>query len=966
MDPGLEQIIARLPDPEAAHRFLARVERELPAQFAAMRRKPTVAVNLLTLAAFSPWLGDALLLQPDAIDWLGRQADLDRADTKEDYLEALARFALRRSGSGEQLLLAHFKQRELARIYLRDCLRLATLTETTEELSLLADALLERALTRVHQDLVNRHGVPQTRDERDRIVEAEFAVVALGKHGSLELNYASDIDLMFLYAGAGETAPTTRGASQAAVDNHTFFTRLSEALFKLVGSPGEAAPVYRVDLRLRPYGRDGDLAVRLERAVEYYTSTAQTWERQTLIRARCAAGSPRLVARFLEGVREVVFRPEPLPEALQAVRAAKEKIDRNELARGGGFNVKLGPGGIREVEFITQALQLAHGGRDPWVRAPRVLIGLQRLADKKVISDSDRAALSDAYVFLRTVEHRLQMAQGVQTHRLPTDSRDLEVLARRCGYDPQAGDPAALLRRDLERHTSRVRAIYKVVFAAAGERPAGGAARREPPPEAPPAPEEAARPLEAAARGLAALDPDEGTAPADRAREMRALLTDIASRLPNPVRAIRNTEKYLASLATLERSEPRARFVPGHERLEQLMRLLGSGAFFADILTAQPALAREIPGGLFCAVPRSRAEFFEALWEPVRAEEGLAGRMAALRRAWYSEILAIGCHDVLGGLPLREVNREQTELAEASLDVACRVAIGELAPEVNPEAPAPRFVVYGLGRLGHAGMDYGSDLDLLVVFDREAPVPSELQPSVFYLRLAQLVVRILTTLTREGYLYSVDLRLRPEGRSGRPASSVDRIEEYLLTRASAWELTAYLKIRPAAGDLAFGAATRERIIRAVFEARGRHQDLKGELRAMRDQLERRNSSRCDVKFGQGGMMDVYFVTRYVQLRDAVDFPPGLGTNALIEHLGASGSLDPEVARDLASGYAALRRLDHFMRLSGDPSAPCLPEAPDVHEELAAAAGFSSAAALDAHVKDVMRSIRAAYEQTMGF
>lgn len=969
MDEKLEQAIERLPDSEAARRLYGRLEAELPAQFASLARKPATLVNLMTLAAYSPWLGDVLLAQPDVVEWMSRQRNLDRGYRKEDFLEELGRYGARHSNVDEQSLLAGFKRRELARIYLRDCLGLATLSETTEELSYLADAVLDRALVRAHQDLTNRYGVPMTTDARGRLVESEFAVVALGKLGSRELNYASDIDLMFLYDGSGQTAFTGRGAPRETVANQIFFTRLAEALVKVVGSPGRTAAVYRVDLRLRPYGRDGELAVRHERAVEYYRDKAQNWERQMLIRARASAGSEQLVARFLSDLRNVIFRVEPLPEAIRGVRDAKEKIDRQETSRAGGFNVKLGPGGIREIEFVAQALQLAYGGQDPWIRSPQVLIGLQRLADKGYITDSDRSELSEAYTFLRTVEHRLQMAHGAQTHRLPLDGEALGILARRCGYDDHAGEPARRLAGDLEAHTARVRAISERIFAL-GDRPAETPGllvpEREPPRERQLGPQaaESMRPLEAAAALLAKLTASPADDLGDRTAEARALLVDIASRLAHPARALRYLERYLASLATIGAALRSSALTGGAERLEQIMRMLGSGAFFGEILVSRPDLAADIPGALFCTVTRGRDEYLGSLLGAVTSETSLAARMAALRRAWYREIVAVGAHDVLGHCEMRDINREQTALAEASLEVACRIALDELAPARERE---PRFSVQALGRLGHAGMDYGSDLDLLVVYDGEAesPAPGE-EISGFFARLAQTLVRVLSSLTREGYVYRVDFRLRPEGRAGRMASSLARLVEYLSTRASAWELTVYLKVRSMVGERAFGDEVRARVIDEVFAAALRRESLREELLEIRHRLEREQArAGRNIKAGRGGMMDVYFVTRYTQLVTRTDFPPEFGTRALIEHLGRTGSLDASVARDLYDGYTLLRRIDHSLRLIDDPHAPRLPEEPELLEEIAAATGFATVPDFDRAVTETMARIRAAFEGVFG-
>ena len=316
-------------------------------------------------------------------------------------------------------MFARFRRRELLRIYLHDVRRAHTLVETTEELSNLADAILDYALSLAHQDLDNRYGAAQ-HDERGRIATAEFCVMALGKLGSGELNYSSDIDLVFIYSDEGTTAGGS--SERGKLSNREYFIKLSETISKLVGHPAGEGAAYRVDLRLRPHGRDGALACSLNEALKYYSKSAQAWERQALIRSRAAAGSSSLFSRLAGGVETCIYRDDvSVKDALASVRLAKQKIDRNVERRNAGFNVKLQRGGIREIEFIAQALQLAHGGRDEWLRVTHTLISLGRLADRNLISEQERSQLSEAYVFLRTLEHRLQMEHGLQNTYSPTN-----------------------------------------------------------------------------------------------------------------------------------------------------------------------------------------------------------------------------------------------------------------------------------------------------------------------------------------------------------------------------------------------------------------------------------------------------------------------------------------------------------------------------------------------------------------
>src|SRR5713226_7848440 len=554
----IELFIDALPDPAGARAFINRLEALDPAVANDSKRSPLLLSRMLTLAGNSPFLAETLLRHPEQITWLKAETerDFDRVKSVEQLSEELARFITRTIEADDGMRLARFKRRELLRIYLRDCLGRATLSEVTEELSNLADVILRYSLARAYEEMVNLRGAPLVQDQRGRIENAELAIVALGKLGCRELNYASDIDLLFLYSGEGETSGASRRVS-SPTSNKEFFAGVAERVVRMICRSSEEGAVYRIDLRLRPYGRDGDIVWAIDRAADYYRNRAHNWERQALIRARASAGNEEVVSRFLDMVRDVIFARDALPDTLDSVRRAKEKIDRKEAVRARGFNVKLGPGGIREIEFIAQALQLKHGGREPWVRSAQTLIVLARLAEKHYLTESERTRLSAAYTFLRTVEHRLQMEHGAQTHTLPTTRPKLEMLARRCGYGP-AGGLAARFMRDLESRTSAVRAIYNRVFGEAGRQEALAEAqledkRREG------VDNETARVIKQAATRLSKVVVAGGAETGPSLRD--EIESAIASALPNainPSRSLRNLTAWADSFATYTQEQTRA------------------------------------------------------------------------------------------------------------------------------------------------------------------------------------------------------------------------------------------------------------------------------------------------------------------------------------------------------------------------------------------------------------------------
>jgi glutamate-ammonia-ligase adenylyltransferase len=1006
----LEAFITTLPDPAGARTFLTRLRRLDPPPPIDFDRDQHLLARLLTIAAFSPYLGETLLRHPEHIAWLQREAErgLDRVKSTEQLRQEMARFVTGAIERDLRAKLARFKRRELLRIYLRDCLSRATLAEVTDELSNLADVILGHALAVSYQEMANRHGPPQIRDERGRIEQAEFAVVSLGKLGCRELNYASDIDLLFLYSGDGLTAGDRRNAG-SSITNKEFFAGVAEQIVQLIGSNSGEGSVYRIDLRLRPYGRDGDTVWEIARAAVYYREKAQNWERQALIRVRASAGSERVVSRFQDLVRDVVFAPEALPNAVADVRRAKEKIDRSVASRGGGFNVKLGRGGIREIEFIVQALQLAWGGREPWVRSAQTLIVLGRLAEKHYLSETECARLSSAYEFLRKVEHRLQMEHGAQTHRLPASRDRLELVARRCGY-LQATDPAALFLSDLETHTSSVRAIYDRVFATMNESTAVMARELTNEPGSEDG-EEIGRLIRRASNALRRLI-ERGVQDARR-QTIGGAAIDVAikSSLPftiNPPRALRHLAAWAESLSTYRSEQIPAALIGESEWVKLIERLLVvlSSQYLAHILVSRPALAGVLVEKDDANGP---SDFYHLIRGATDREREPVARADALRKVWYRLVVNMGYRDmaVPSGqcsvasdqlsaderLPasdeaLRASNIEQTALAEAVLSVATEIALESMRLSSNLQLPALdrpplttdlRFAILGLGRLGHAGMDYGSDLDLLVVFDDEAPWPppasgnylesalaSFSSPQEFYAKLTSQMVSVLSSITREGLLYRIDLRLRPEGKSGPLAHGLTSLVAYLNSRASAWEHSAYLKAREVTGDLQFGARARTEICNACFDASSRNSSLRDELAAMRTRLEREKaSSGSDIKWGKGGMTDVYFITRYIQLRDRLYFPTERGTTALIKHLGEAGALDAGSIRTLFEAYWFLRKLDHWMRLLVDRPRPALPASAVAKEDVARALGLASIEELERAVADHTSAIREIYDRVFG-
>jgi glutamate-ammonia-ligase adenylyltransferase len=940
---------------------------------------------MLALAAWSPLLATTLEQNPDYVSWLKRERTDIRVRTRDQLKESLGRFALTNSSLSPQVLFARFRRRELLRIYLHDVRRAHTLVETTEELSNLADAILDYALSLARQDLDNRYGVP-LRDERGRIATAEFCVIALGKLGSSELNYASDIDLVFIYSDDGTTAGGS--SDRGKLSNREYFIKLSEAITRLVGHPAGEGAAYRVDLRLRPHGRDGALACSLDESLKYYGKSAQPWERQALIRSRAAAGSSSLFSRFAAAVQPYIYRSDiSVKDALASVRLAKQKIDRHVEQNRAGFNVKLQRGGIREIEFIAQALQLAHGGDDEWLRVPHTLISLGRLGERNLISEQERSELSEAYVFLRTLEHKLQMEHGLQTHSVPQSEAQRSLVARRMGF---SGASVALALHDFDRalalHTTNVRKAYDRVFAEndglneqrseptllsteLDDRSAGDEVRDE------------TRVLNAAARiFLPHLETTETKTQLRNAPGLARLLREAVHQSTNPHRALMLTARVAASL---EKSEGRIEL--SEDNLAGLVHLCGASEFFGEILASSPSLTSTLAR----ANPRPRRRDYRALLRAaIDPEKTLSAEFSVLRREWSRLLIEIGAEDAAGKVSLLESNELQTELAVASINIAYLIARREMARRYGPLRGGPRLSVLAMGRLASGGVDYGSDLDITIVYDSlvSSPVAS-LTPDEAYARLVELMISVLSSLTREGYLYRVDLRLRPNGKNGPLVMSSEGFLDYVRQRSAIWEWLAYVKLRAAAGDLELGRMVETHARHAIHE-RAREvnsEQLRQETRRVRERLERekgrgqgQNGRRsahyfggrngggrqaADTKYSAGGMLDVYFATRYLQLRDDVpDEGEDRSTLATLERLAASGSLEPQEHQSLSRGYELLRSVDHHLRLIVGKGAALPSMESPVYREIAERLGFESPAGLSETLHERMLAIREAYDQ----
>jgi glutamate-ammonia-ligase adenylyltransferase len=996
LSPEILSLLKRTSDPDMALNHLERFLSELDpvAQFVeAVRSRPAVLPSLMVLFGASRFLSAHVIATAAETFSLLSNTTYLAYPADRGLLEDRLLSILQGATKDEDLFraLRIFRKREMLRIALRDLLGSADLAETVGELSNLAEVTLQAAYEWCEDELRRKHGKPLIPGENGSTVPAGFAVIAMGKLGGRELNFSSDIDLMYVYTADGETEGVAgpEGAVTNRVTNHQYYVKLAEMASAAIGRNTADGFVFRVDLRLRPEGQRGPIAQTLGGYEIYYESWGQTWERSALIKARPVAGDEAVGREFLDRIAPFVYRKYLDFGAIVEIREMKQKINREVELKGRTHrDVKLGYGGIREIEFLVQALQLIYGGRDRTVRERGTMKALHALAQKGLLTYQEIADLSKAYVFLRTVEHRLQMLNDLQTQTLPTGDAELRALARRSGY-LDAGRETETLLRDYAEHTRKVRDIYDNLLSQAPE----GPAEEETSPDFailldPQTGEQDARPIlvrygfrdpERAYRNIALLR--EGQAFVHQTPRSRRVFHELFPALfreiteaPDPDMALHNLESYLASQGSWDafqaivRQDPR---VP-----HALVSVFGNSEYFSRMLVRTPGIIGELleegeETGL------GSARFFEkGLAGAVRKAATITDKLDAVRRFKHREELRIGMADLTGTIPLPAVCRTLSRLADACLGTALTLAIGETERKCGIGGACTGLAVVGAGKLGGRELIYGSDLDILFVYDeaRTGASPSGLTVFEFLSKVAEKTISYLTTMTREGAAYRVDTRLRPTGSKGPLVQSIEAFRNYFATQADTWERQALLHARVVAGDREAG----RRLLDMLREILCRDEDpaeLASSVRAMRKRMEeelgKEDARQYNIKQGTGGLVDIEFLAQYLQLRHGRKRPrlrvPGT-INALLA-LKREGLLPPREYETLEASYFFLRRLESRLRVVANQSKSLLPREPEKIRSLGKRLGYEDAAvspgeALLADFQRIRKEVRDLYERLL--
>jgi glutamate-ammonia-ligase adenylyltransferase len=822
--------------------------------------------------------------------------------------------------------LRELRARVLLRVAARDLAGLAPLDEIVATMSDLAEVALAAAHRHARAALESVHGAA---------AGADLLVVGMGKLGGRELNVSSDVDLVFLYPAEGETA------GPRPLSHHEFFVRLGQRVVRLLADPTPDGQVFRVDMRLRPWGESGPLATSFDALEDYFLAQGREWERYAWIKARVVAGGDtRMADELAKIVRPFVFRKYLDYGTIEAVRQLHAQIRQEVARRDLADDIKLGPGGIREIEFIAQAFQLVRGGRDPDLRVRATLAVLGTLAEKRQLAAAAVEQLAAAYVFLRRLEHRLQYIEDQQTHRLPAAAEDRALIALAMGYADWASFYAAL-----EAHRAAVTRHFEGVFAASGAVSESASA-----PVWLGTLEDAAAERDLEARGYAA--PRETLArlrglrssnrylrlPApsrDRVDELVPRLIEACARLPGSsggrpraspdvalarcldfVDAISRRAAYLALLA----EAPQA--------LAKVAEILASSTWAAEYLTRHPILLDELLDPRVLAEAPDWSAFAAALRRDMAAHEGDVERqMDLMREAHHAHVFRLLTQDLAGLLTVERLADHLSLAADLVLQVTLETC-WKLVRARHTETP--RFAIVGYGKLGGKELGYASDLDLVFLYDDPQEAAAE-----NYARLAQRISSWLASRTPAGVLFETDFALRPSGESGLLVTSMSGFRRYQLESAWVWEHQALTRARFCAGDAAIGAVF-EAFRRDVLQAERDPAKLAAEVLAMRERMLGAHPNRTplfDLKHDRGGMVDIEFIVQYLVLahsRAHYELTGNLGNIALLHMAGALGLIPADLAERVTDAYREYRRLQHALRLNGAEFARVEPAAVAPH------------------------------------
>ncbi|GAO37613.1 glutamine-synthetase adenylyltransferase [Sulfuricella sp. T08] len=857
----------------------------------------TTALDRLRATLFTPW------------DAAAMQAILDGCAIEDET-------ALKKA-------LRFLRKQVMLRLIVRDLAGLADLREVMSTATVLAEVTTNFALSRIDSWLRSQYGPPVGEESG---TEQDLVVVGMGKLGGGELNVSSDIDLIFAYPEEGETTGPRK------TSNHEYFALLGK---KLIGALNEATPdgfVFRVDMRLRPYGDSGPLVGSFSMLENYYLTQGREWERYAWIKGRPLTGS--LYRELAAILRPFVFRKYLDFGAFASMRGLHTQIRQEVNRRDMQDNIKLGPGGIREIEFIAQVFQLIRGGKETDLQTRSTLVALDLIEQRKLLPAQTVTELRSAYFFLRNLEHRLQYLEDAQTQTLPVNDADRQIIAAAMGY---ADWPEFL--HALDSHRSKVERHFEQVFAA--PQSAQGNHSLAALWQGAPAEEEAISLL--AEQGY--HHPADAWQRLNRIREgsrynqlptesrtrfdsLLPPLIQVACNFSNPDETLERILHLVENIS--RRGTYLALLVEYPQTLNQVAKLCSASPWVSDYLTQHPILLDELLDTRELYARYDREELRNELKGLLHAAEGDTERqMDIMRHFKQAQTFRLVAQDLAGALPLEILSDQLSDLADMILDETLRLAWAGLRVK---HRDTPRFAIIAYGKLGGKELGYASDLDIIFLYDDDSPDAAE-----NYAKLAQRINSWISSMTPAGILYETDLRLRPNGASGLLVSSVEAFEDYQKNQAWVWEHQALTRARFCAGDADIGA-TFERIRIEVLRQVRDPATLREEVLKMRQKMldaHPNPSGLFDIKHDRNGIIDVEFIVQYLVLNFSRLHPEltrNAGNLALLRIAGEFKLIPAKLAEQVRDTYREYRLLQHQLRLQGGAHARIDPEQTEEHAE----------------------------------
>lgn len=935
-------------------------------------------MSLLTMSfGASTYFSDILMRNPEYFYGFVDADVIGSPKPREILYDELSQ-SLLSLGSVEESLdaLRRYKRKESLRIGVRDLLGAADIETTTLELTNLAEVALQKCCEIGEHELTSRFGTPQADLPNGGKIGSTFAVIGMGKFGGSELNFSSDIDVMFLYSRDGTTSQ--------GIENRQYFNKLSEFIIHGLSEITAEGYVFRVDARLRPESSAGSIARSIDSYEAYYEGWGEIWERQALIKARPVAGDLKLGRQFIDTIQPFVYQRYldefSISEIKMDIRQTKSRIEDRIREKGSFVNnhVKLGTGGIRDIEFTIQCLQLIYGGPNSGLRNCNTLKTIELLYQHKFLSPRNRDVLGEAYRFLRMIEHRLQMEGDQQRYSLPSKTTDLIKLARCAGYrDTKTVLALEAFHADYRQHTHSVRSIFEKILeipipdegidlATLFTTTDAGLVREILNPFGFADPHEARRRLKTMAEG------SDGVRFSPNVRrlfvQLAPVLLHFLAESPDPDMAIRYIDVFAskvgarASYYTLFRDNPSI--------VEMLTKICGTSRFLAELLIEQPESFDVLTVSSVMAHPKTLAEKQHETLEMISnvADDRIFER---LRQYKNSEVLRIGMRSILAQVELESDDWDETprikadlwtttaelsDLAEATLQAIYSHVKDMFTTEhgrpIAEDGTEVTFSIIGMGKFGGGELNFSSDLDVMLVYSADGRTTKGVTNADYFSDLGLALVNRLKGSAEGGSIYELDLRLRPFGNGGAIAMPLAGYRNYYNKNAETWERQALTRARPVAGDIELG----EQFIAQAHDFAYRHPLTPDEITQIRHTRQRkevqatrpvtsrrrRRSRTTDVKAGYGGLVDIEFAVQILQLIHGTDFPRVRAQHSVeaIARLHEINALRDDQKAQLLEAYEFLRRVENSLRIVHDRPLDALPDRTTELEKLARRMGYS--------------------------